>query len=217
MKRTVFIATAVALIAAFFVGSHVYKSWRVEELGFMAQDNAETFVRPYSPTLGSDDAKVYLVKFSDPACETCAAFSPYGKQALEAYPGKIKFVLRYAPFHKGLEGVVRILEAAKKQDKFWETLELLCERQSDWTQNHRVIISRVWPLLTEVGLDVERVRADMNDPEIAKIVQQDLADARALGVRRTPGFFVNGKPLEPFGARPLVELIRSELRIQYPE
>ena len=74
MKRTVFIATAVALIAAFFVGSHVYKSWRVEELGFMAQDNAETFVRPYSPTLGSDDAKVYLVKFSDPACETCAAF-----------------------------------------------------------------------------------------------------------------------------------------------
>tara|TARA_B100000886_G_scaffold319338_1_gene260018 strand:+ start:979 stop:1632 length:654 start_codon:yes stop_codon:yes gene_type:complete len=217
MKRTVFIATAVALIAAFFVGSHVYKSWRVEKLGFMAQDNAETFVRPYSPTLGSDDAKVYLVKFSDPACETCAAFSPYGKQALEAYPGKIKFVMRHAPFHKGSERVVHILEAAKKQDKFWETLELLYKRQSDWTQNHRVIISRVWPLLTEVGLDVERVRADMNDPEIAKIVQQDLADARALGVRRTPGFFVNGKPLEPFGARPLVELIRSELRIQYPE
>ena len=217
MKRTVFIATAVALIAAFFVGSHVYKSWRIEELGFMAQDNAETFVRPYSPTLGSDDAKVYLVKFSDPACETCAAFSPYGKQALEAYPGKIKFVLRYAPFHKGSEAVVRILEAAKKQDKFWETLELLYKRQSDWTQNHRVIISRVWPLLTEVGLDVERVRVDINDSEIAKIVQQDLADARALGVRRTPGFFVNGKPLEPFGARPLVELIRSEPRIQYPE
>ena len=183
----------------------------------MAEDNAETFVRPYSPTLGSEEAKVYLVKFSDPACETCAAFSPYGKQALEAFPGKIKFVLRYAPFHKGSEDVVRILEAARKQDKFWETLDLLYKKQSNWTQNHRVIISRVWPLLPEVGLDVERVRADMNDPEITKIVEQDLADARALGVRRTPGFFVNGKPLEPFGARPLVELIRSELRIQYPE
>ena len=167
--------------------------------------------------MGSEEAKVYLVKFSDPACETCAAFSPYGKQALEAFPGKIKFVLRYAPFHKGSEDVVRILEAARRQDKFWETLDLLYKKQSNWTQNHRVIISRVWPLLPEVGLDVERVRADMNDPEITKIVEQDLADARALGVRRTPGFFVNGKPLEPFGARPLVELIRSELRIQYPE
>lgn len=217
MKRTVFIAAAVALVAAFFVGSHFYKSGRAEKLGFMAEDNAETFVRPYSPTLGSEEAKVYLVKFSDPACETCAAFSPYGKQALEAFPGKIKFVLRYAPFHKGSEDVVRILEAARRQDKFWETLELLYKKQSNWTQNHRVIISRVWSLLPEVGLDVERVRADMNDPEITKIVEQDLADARALGVRRTPGFFVNGKPLEPFGARPLVELIRSELRIQYPE
>ena len=217
MKRTVFIAAAVALVAAFFVGSHFYKSGRAEKLGFMAEDNAETFVRPYSPTLGSEEAKVYLVKFSDPACETCAAFSPYGKQALEAFPGKIKFVLRYAPFHKGSEDVVRILEAARKQDKFWETLDLLYKKQSNWTQNHRVIISRLWPLLPEVGLDVERVRADMNDPEITKIVEQDLADARALGVRRTPGFFVNGKPLEPFGARPLVELIRSELRIQYPE
>lgn len=217
MKRTVFIAAAVALVAAFFVGSHFYKSGRAEKLGFMAEDNAETFVRPYSPTLGSEEAKVYLVKFSDPACETCAAFSPYGKQALEAFPGKIKFVLRYAPFHKGSEDVVRILEAARRQDKFWETLDLLYKKQSNWTQNHRVIISRVWPLLPQVGLDVERVRADMNDPEITKIVEQDLADARALGVRRTPGFFVNGKPLEPFGARPLVELIRSELRIQYPE
>ena len=217
MKRTVFIAAAVALVAAFFVGSHFYKSGRAEKLGFMAEDNAETFVRPYSPTLGSEEAKVYLVKFSDPACETCAAFSPYGKQALEAFPGKIKFVLRYAPFHKGSEDVVRILEAARRQDKFWETLDLLYKKQSNWTQNHRVIISRVWPLLSEVGLDVERVRTDMNDPEITKIVEQDLADARALGVRRTPGFFVNGKPLEPFGARPLVELIRSELRIQYPE
>ena len=126
-------------------------------------------------------------------------------------------MLRHAPFHKGSDGVVRILEASRRQDKFWETLEMLYKRQKDWTQNHRVILSRVWPLLPEVGLDVERVRSDMNDPEIAKIVQQDLADARALGVRRTPGFFVNGKPLEPFGARPLVELIQSELRIQYPE
>jgi len=217
MKRTVFIAAAVALIAAFFVGSHFYKSGRAEKLGFMAEDNAETFVRPYSPTLGSEEAKVYLVKFSDPACETCAAFSTYGKQALEAYPGKVKFVLRHAPFHKGSDGVVRILEASRRQGKFWETLELLYKRQKDWTQNHRVILSRVWPLLPEVGLDVERVRSDMNDPEIAKIVQQDLADARALGVRRTPGFFVDGKPLEPFGARPLIELIQSELRIQYPE
>ena len=217
MKRTVFVAAVLVLAAAFYFGSSYYKTWRAEQLGFMAQENASTFVRPHSPTLGSDTAKVYLVKFSDPACETCAAFSPYTKQALKAFPGQIKFVLRHAPFHQGSEAVVRILEAARTQDKFWETLDLLYRRQSLWTKHHRVVIDQVWPLLSEVGLDLERVKKDMKDPRITAIIQQDLADARALGVRRTPGIFVNGKPLEPFGARPLAALVKSEIRAQYGE
>ena len=217
MKRTVFVATLLVLVATFYFGSSYYKTWRAERLGFMAQENASTFVRPHSPTLGSDDAKVYIVKFSDPACETCAAFSPYTKHALKSFPGQIKFVLRYAPFHQGSEEVVQILEAARKQNKFWETLELLYRRQSLWTQHHRVVINRVWPLLTEVGLDIERLKEDMNDPKITAIIQQDLADARSLGVRKTPGFFINGKPLEPFGRGPLAALVESEIRAQYGE
>jgi protein-disulfide isomerase len=217
MKRILFAAASLVLIAGFFLGASYYKTWRAAELGFMAQEHASTFVRPHSPTLGSDDAKVYLVKFTDPACETCASFSPFIKQAMGAFPGQIKFVIRYAPFHEGADGAVRILEAAKKQGKFWETLELLYRRQATWTQHHRVRIDKIWPLLPEVGLDVERVKVDMKDPRIAAIIEQDLADAEALGVRKTPGFFVNGKPLEPFGARPLTALIKAEIREQYPE
>ena len=78
-------------------------------------------------------------------------------------------------------------------------------------------LDQIWQLLPEVGLDVERVKVDMRDPRIAAIIEQDLADAEALGVRKTPGFFVNGKPLEPFGARPLAELIKAEIREKYPE
>ena len=217
MKRILFAATCLVLIAVFFLGASYYKTWRVAKLGFMAQEHASTFVRPHSPTLGSDDAKVYIVKFTDPACETCASFSPFIKQAMDAFPGRIKFVIRYAPFHEGADGAVRILEAAKKQGKFWETLELLYRRQDTWTRHHRVQLSEVWPLLPEVGLDVERVKVDMEDPHIAAVIEQDLADAEVLGVRKTPGFFVNGKPLEPFGARPLVELIKAEIREKYPE
>ena len=36
-------------------------------------------------------------------------------------------------------------------------------------------------------------------------------------MRKTPGFFVNGKRLEPFGSRPLVELIKAEIQDKYPE
>lgn len=217
MKRILFAATCLVLIAGFFFGTSYYKTWRAAELGFMAQDQASTFVRPHSPTLGSDDAKVYIVKFTDPACETCASFSPLMKQAMDAFPGRIKLVIRYAPFHQGADGVVRILEAARKQEKFWETLELLYQRQGTWTQHHRVLLGEVWPLLPEVGLDVERVKKDVKDPSITAVIEQDLADAETLGVRKTPGFFVNGKRLESFGSRPLVELIKAEIRDKYPE
>ncbi len=217
MKRILFAATCLVLVAAFFFAASYYKTQRAAELGFMAQEHASTFVRPHSPTLGSDDAKVYIVKFTDPACETCASFSPFVKQAMDAFPGQIKFITRYAPFHEGADEVVRILEAARKQGKFWETLELLYRRQDTWVEHHRVQLSKVWPLLPEVGLDVERVKVDMKDPQITAIIEQDLADAEALGVRKTPGFFVNGKPLEPFGSRPLAELIKAEVREQYPE
>jgi hypothetical protein len=36
-------------------------------------------------------------------------------------------------------------------------------------------------------------------------------------VRKTPGFFVNGKPLEPFGERQLAALVEAEVRAQYPD
>jgi len=217
MKRILFAGTCLVLIVGFFLGASYYKRWRAAELGFMAQEHASTFVRPHSPTLGSDDAKVYLVKFTDPACETCASFSPFIKQAMETFPGQVKIVIRYAPFHEGADGAVRILEAARKQGKFWETLQLLYRRQSTWTQHHRVVLDEIWQFLPEVGLDVERVKKDMRDPSIAAIIEQDLADARALGVRKTPGFFVNGKPLDPFGKGPLLALIKAEIREKYPE
>jgi protein-disulfide isomerase len=56
----------------------------------------------------------------------------------------------------------------------------------------------------------------MNDPAIAQIIRQDLADAETLNVRKTPGFFVNGKPLQTFGSQQLADLILSELKANYP-
>ena len=216
-RKIVFGISALALVAVFVVASLLYKSQRAKNLGFMAQDNASTFIRDHSPILGDAAAKVYIVKFSDPACETCAAFSDFLKEWMAAYPGKIKLVIRYAPLHEGASDVVKILVAAKKRDKFWETLDVLYASQEQWTQHHRVMLDRVWPLLERAGLDVRAIRAEMDDPEIERVIEQDLADARVLDVRKTPGLFVNGRPLEPFGAQEFRRLIESELVANYPE
>lgn len=217
MKRTAFAVASIVLVLAFVLAAWWYRAERSERLGFMAQEQAELFVRPHSPTLGAEDARVYLVEFTDPACETCASFSPIVKQLLEQYDGKLRLVVRWAPFHEGSADVVRVLEAARLQGLFWETLDLLYRTQHLWTYHHRVQVERIWPLLPPIGLDVERLWRDLADPRIAAILEQDLADAQALGVERTPGFFVNGRPLEPFGVEPLAQLIAAEVRESYPQ
>jgi protein-disulfide isomerase len=214
-KLNIVILSSIFLVLLFVLGIYLYKTQQAKNLDFMARENASIFVREYSPTLGSDDAKVYLIKFSDPACETCSAFHPFVKKLMAVYPEKIKLVLRYAPFHDGADYFVKILEAAKKQGKFWETLDIMYRTQGHWASHHNPQPQLIWRFLPRAGLDLDRIRKDMNDPEIEKIIKQDLADANTLNVRKTPGFFVNGKPLTSFGYKQLQNLVEAEIKEKY--
>jgi protein-disulfide isomerase len=165
----------------------------------------------HSPTLGKPDAKVQLVEFIDPACGACANFYPLVKKILAENPDQIRLVMRYAPFHKGSGKVVAVLEAAKKQDKFWPALEALLASQADWTKHHIAHVDRVWKHLAGLGLNLEQLRADAKDPAIMRVIAQDLDDAKALSVNKTPSFFVNGQPLLNFGYEPLKAMIDKAL------
>lgn len=205
------------LLLVFVLGGYFYKNQQAKKLGFLAQEQAELFVRKHSQTLGSDDAKVYLVEFMDPACETCSAFSPFVKKLMADNPGRIKLILRYAPFHDGADYFVRILEAAKKQGKYWETLDIMYQSQPYWASHHNPQPQLIWHFLPSTGLDLERLKNDMNDPAIGQLIAQDLADARTLNVTKTPGFFINGKPLVHFGYMQLQQLVEAEIRENYPK
>jgi len=111
--------------------------------------------------------------------------------------------------------MVKILEAARKQGKFWETLETMYNTQDYWASHHNPRPKLVWRFLPDTGLDLEKIRKDMNNPDIEKLIKQDLADAKTLNVRKSPGFFVNGKPLSRFGYRQLQELVESEINQYY--
>jgi len=216
MKYVLVGLSCVVLGLLFFFASTYYKGQQVEKYGFMAEANVELFVRDHSPTLGSDDAKVFIVEFMDPACETCAAFEPFIKEIMAANPGKIKLVLRYAPFHDGAENFVKILEAARMQGKYWETLDVMFKSQGVWASHHNYQPEKLWGFLPQAGVDIEQIKKDMHAPAIAKIIEQDMADVKTLNVQKTPGYFVNGKPLQQFGYKQLYRLIQSELDAQYP-
>jgi protein-disulfide isomerase len=203
------------LLAGFATATYVYRGQLSDEISAKAQAPDSPLERSYSISTGPADAKVVLVEFFDPACETCRVFSGHVKSLLASHPGKVRLVLRYAPFHQGADTMVLILEAARKQGKFWETLEVMYATQPQWASHHHPRPDLIWQFLPSAGVNVDLIRRDLNDPELQAILNQDMADAKTLGVQRTPQFFVNGKPLMNFGYRQLKSLLDSEVAAQY--
>ena len=203
------------ILIVFAIAVLVYNEKKTDALTETANKNASLLIRDYSPTTGDAGAKVTIVEFFDPACETCKAFHPFVKQIMAANPGRIKLVLRYLPLHKGSDYVAKLLEAARLQNKFWETLEVIYQTQSEWASHHNPQPEKLWSLLRGSGLDLSKAREDMISSTIAQRVQQDLSDARQLQVNKTPGFFVNGKPLVRFGSEQLLQLVNEEIRSNY--
>lgn len=208
-----FIIAAVVLVAAFVIAALVYQGQKADSAQALARQ--ELLVRAYSPVEGPRSAKVNIVEFLDPACDTCRAFHPFIKRMMEANRGKIRVTIRYAPFHSNSDYVVKVIEAARLQGRWQEALEALFAAQGGWAPNHSPQPDLVWNYLGGLGLDLERVRNDMNSPEIAKNLAQDIADAKALDVRQTPEFFVNGKPMPSFGYEQLTTLVNDALREAY--
>lgn len=214
-RGTIFLAAVVALVAAFAVGAVAWRSQQEEAARQLVARNAAHLAAPYAPTLGNAEAKVHIVEFLDPACETCATMFPHVKKLMAESPGRIRLSVRHVPFHQGSEHVVRALEAAKTQDRYWQALEALFASQDRWTVNHRVYPERIWPALEGAGLDLERIRREMNAADIAARIEKDLADASALKVEKTPEYFVNGRPMPRFGLEELQGLVRDELKLAY--
>ena len=165
-----------------------------------------------SPTIGPPNAKVHIIEFLDPACETCAMFYPMVKSWMKEVPDQIRLTVRHVAFHAGSEHAVKILEASRKQDKYWQTLEALLASQQQWVQNHTVMPDRILPAIESVGLDVAQLEADMNSVEVLQRMEKDKKDSIVLKVAATPEYFVNGRPLPSFGQQQLANLVREELQ-----
>lgn len=216
MKKNVIIITAAILfVVLFVVSTNIYNNNKRNEASKASMENIEFIQRDYSPRMGPSDAKVTIVEFFDPACGTCSAFYPLVKQIMDENQGKVNLVLRYLPLHRGSGIIVSIFEAARLQNRFWETLELAYKTRDAWIEHHVAKPEKFWLILSETDLDMEKLNEDVQSVEIARRVKQDLQDAQELNVRKTPGFFVNGKPLVEFGYKQLQQLVASEIALNY--
>ena len=210
MNRRYLVFGAATASAAVFAGAAWYFGRSPEPVASIPNATNDPMVRPYSPVIGPPNAAVTIVEFFDPACEACRAFHPIVKQIVAAFPGKVRVVLRYTAFHPSSKEAITILETARLQGVFAPVLEALLDAQPRWAPHGRTP-ENAWAFAEKAGLNIARAKREANSPTIISTIDQDAADVASLGIRGTPTFFVNGKPLPKFGAQQLYDLVKQEV------
>lgn len=216
-KQLTLILSGAFTLIVFALAIYAYLNKKDQALAQLSQDNTSVFVRSHSPTYGPDTAKVRIVEFFDPACETCRAFYPLVKRLVDDQQGKVQLVVRYIALHNGSETAVRILEAARLQNLFWPVAQVVLNGQPMWASHDKPAPENIWGFVGSTGLDVARAQQDVNLPVVQAVIDQNMADASALKVNKTPGFFVNGRTLQDFGYAQLAALVEEEVRKAYPK
>lgn len=216
-KKRLVVAAGLAVVMAFAGGVLLYNQQQTAALAQQAQASDSVFKRPHSPVYGDAGAKVSIVEFFDPSCETCRAFYPLVKKLVDERAGRVQLVVRYLPLHQGSDQAARILEAARLQGLFWPVAEAALRAQPVWADHGRPQPELIWGLLGNTGLNLRQARDDASTPQVQASIDQDVADANTLNVTLTPGFFVNGQRLTSFGLPQLKALVDEEVRKAYPQ
>jgi protein-disulfide isomerase len=149
-------------------------------------------VRSDDPTIDAVGGLHYgLVIFSDVECPNCARFDEYLKQTiLPIWSGHLKVIWKHYPNtseHPNSMQGARALEAARLQGKFWQLRDWLLPRREslgvvNWSE-----------AATELAMDADRFLKDMQSAQVTRRIGQDSSLARKLGVRGTPGVYLNGR------------------------
>ena len=162
-RRNLLIGASAVGLAAFAAGTIILNRRRSAEAEAVAAATPAVdpalLVREYSPSFGPADAPVTLVEFFDPSCEACRAYHPVVQEIRRQFPTQVRVVLRYTVFHEGSDEAVRILEAARMQDKFEPVLDALLEQQPGWAVHGSPEMDVAWEIAGAAGLDLgDRLR-----------------------------------------------------------
>ena len=163
-----------------------------------------------APFQGDKNAKVTLVEFSDFQCPFCAKGATLIKDIKKKYGDKVKVVFKNfpLPFHKHAQVAAEASLCANEQGQnlFWKLHDHMFENQNLLKKAELIDSSG------KLGLKKEPFQKCLEARRYTAQVKADMEEGKAVGVRSTPTFFVNGKMVT--GAQPIkvfTDLIDEDL------
>ena len=156
---------------------------------------------------GPKDAGVTLVVFDDYQCPYCARLERFTHQLMDIYPEDLNYAIKHFPLSShplANQGAAAAL-AAGNQGKFWEFHSRLLENHDQLSEE------KITEIATGLNLDMEKFKQDRASEQVRKIIAEDVANGRQVGVTGTPSVFLNGKRIEGRKIGNLPALISREL------
>ena len=139
---------------------------------------------------GPERAQLELVMFGDFQCPYCTAAYPIIRRIRDQMAGRLLFAFRHFPLretHPDAERAAEAAEAAAAQGAFWQMHNRMYESGGALSREDLIGYA------SELGLDSERVGAELDSEVHRPRVQRDVDSGIASGVTGTPGFFVGGR------------------------
>lgn len=139
---------------------------------------------PESPVLGNPKGDVTLVEFFDYRCPYCKNMLDMVMDTVKA-DGKVRLVMKELPI-LGPDSVTasRAALASRNQKKYDEFHRALMRLKGPVNE------ATVMKTAAEVGLNVEKLKKDMDDDRIDTVLKNNIQLAHALNITGTPGFII---------------------------
>ena len=160
-----------------------------------ASEERETFAETTIENagfLGSDDAKVVVVEYSDMKCPYCAQYHKETyKQIKENYvdSGQVAYVYKHLPLFAEKEAVVA--ECVRKygdDDKFFSFIESIFSEPEG--NGSGVSVDRMTEIASNLGVDQNKFSTCVENEETLDLVNQQFSEATDAGIGGTPGFII---------------------------
>jgi formate-nitrite transporter family protein len=139
---------------------------------------------------GPDRAELELVMYGDFQCPYCTAAYPILRRIRDQLGQRLLFAFRHFPLreiHPDAQRAAEAAEAAAAQGGFWEMHDRMYESRGALGREDLIGYAG------ELGLDAERVAAELDSEVHRARVQRDVDSGLASGVSGTPAFFAGGR------------------------
>ena len=139
---------------------------------------------------GEPGAELELMMFGDFQCPFCLGAQSVLRRVRQRLDGRLLFAFRHLPIperHPLAPLAAQASEAAAAQGRFWEYHDELFKAQPKLSRETMLAVGR------DLGLDAERMAAEIDSEAHSERIARDIASAAASGATGTPTFFANGE------------------------